>query len=70
MKTAGVVIDSWKLEVFKKHLLANAYTYEVVPGPYKDTLAIKVQYTWVHLLQPVIAAANKECADIKRAAGG
>lgn len=65
-KTAGVCLDAWKLPVFKKHLDAAGYAYDE-PVPFTDgTLVLKVHYEWVHQLQPIIEAAQRECAEVKR----
>lgn len=69
MKKAAVVIDSWKLEVFKEHLLKAGYSYTILPGITADTLTIQVSYAWVHQLKPVIEAAQLECAR-QKAKGG
>lgn len=61
MKTAAVVIDSWKLPIFKKHLDKAAYSYTEHPGPTPDTLILKVSYEWVHKLQPIVEKATEEC---------
>lgn len=61
-KVAGVGLDDWKLPIFRKHLDAAGYTYEE-PTPFVDrTLILKVHYEWVHELQPIIEAAQRECA--------
>lgn len=65
MKTAGVVIDAWKLPVFRRHLDAAKREYTEHPGITADTLTLKVKYEWVHELQPIVQAANDECAQIK-----
>lgn len=65
MKTAAVIIDDWKLATFKKHLDAANYKFTQHPGVTKDTLTLRVSYEWVAKLQPVIEAANAECARIK-----
>lgn len=65
MKTAGVAIDDWKLEIFKRHLDAAGYTYTVHPGLTSDTLLLKVPCEWAHKLMPVIKAANDEAAQTK-----
>lgn len=60
-------IDDWKLPIFKKHLDAAGYKYEE-PVPFTtdgSTLILKVHYEWVHELQPIIEAAQRECADRK-----
>ena len=61
MKTAGVVIDDWKLPIFKKHLDAAGYTYTEHPGVTSKTLTLRVTYKWVSELKPIIEAANAEC---------
>lgn len=64
--TAGVVLDDWKLPVFKKHLDAAGYKYEE-PIPFTaGTLTLKVHYELVHELKPIIEAAQSECAKLKR----
>jgi hypothetical protein len=70
MKTAGVVIDVWKLAIFKKHLDAAGYSYMEDAGPIKGTMVLRVKYEWVHALQPVVAAANEECRNIAKTKGG
>lgn len=61
-KVAGVVIDSWKLAIFKKHLDAAGYQYTEHPGITSDTLVLRVKYEWVAELKPIVEAANAECA--------
>ena len=62
MKIAGVVLDSWKLSIFKKHLDGAGYSYTEHPGITKSTLILKVKCKWISELQPIIEAANEECA--------
>lgn len=57
---AGVCIDPWKLEIFKKHLDAAGYKYTVHPGD--QVTVLKVETDYAHKLQPVIEAAQEECA--------
>lgn len=64
---AGVVIDDWKLPIFKRHLDAAGYKYTQHPFT-ENTLTLKVTCEWVHKLQPIIKAANDECR--KRSADG
>lgn len=66
MKTAAVLIDDWKLPIFERHLKKAGYKYEVKTGVTKDTLTLRVKYEWVAELQPVIVAANQECADTRK----
>ena len=64
-KKAAVVLDDWKLPIFKKHLDAAGYRYEEPVGFTDGTLILKVYYEWVHELKPIIEAAQRECAERK-----
>lgn len=67
-KKAAVVLDDWKLPIFKKHLDAAGYKYDP-PTPFTEgTLTLTVHYAWVHELKPIIEAAQRECAELKRSA--
>lgn len=67
MKIAGVGLDDWKLPIFRKHLDAAGYKYDE-PVPFTNgTLVLRVHYEWVHELQPIIEAAQKECAEKRKA---
>jgi hypothetical protein len=59
---AGVVIDAWKLPIFKRYLDEAGYTYTEHPGITPDTLTLKVTYVWVHKLHQIVKLANDECA--------
>lgn len=63
MKTAAVMIDKWKLPIFTRHLREAGYSYDTCPGLTNDTHILKVSCEWVAKLQPIIEAAQKECAD-------
>ena len=63
---AGVVIDSWKLDIFKRHLDKAGYKYTQHPGPFPSVITLRVITDFVHKLQPVIKAAQEECAGSKR----
>lgn len=58
---AGVVIDDWKLPIFKRHLDAAGYPYTEHPGLTAHTLTLQVRCDGVHKLQPIVRAANDEC---------
>jgi hypothetical protein len=60
MKVAGVLIDSYKLPIFKKHLDAAGYTYTENAGVTAETLTLRVNFEWVAKLKPVIEAAEAE----------
>lgn len=61
MKPAAVVIDDWKLMIFKKHLDKAGYKFTSSPSPAKETLLLRVEYEWISDLKPIIEAANQEC---------
>lgn len=67
MKTAAILIDKWKLAIFSKHLTEAGYKFECSdPDKDKDNILIlKVKYEWVVALQPIVKAANEECAKVK-----
>lgn len=58
---AAVVIDKWKLAIFKKHLDAGGFTYEEGPGITADTLSLKVTTPDAMTLLPFMEAAQSEC---------
>jgi hypothetical protein len=63
MKTAGVVIDNWKLPIFQRHLNEGGFAYTEHTGLTADAMVLKVRTEFISTLQSVIEAAQKECAD-------
>jgi hypothetical protein len=69
-KVAGVVIDTWKLPVFRRHLDAAGAHYTEHPGLTDSTLTLRVVFTLEDggaalsfaALQTAIQAAQLECA--------
>lgn len=61
MKTAGIVIDNWKLSIFKRHLDGAGYSYTEHKGLTAGTMVLKVKTDLIAPLQRVIEAAVKEC---------
>lgn len=66
MKKAAIFIDSWKLEIFTKHLKKGGCAYEVIPCLTPNTLSIKVHFESVAKLKPIVEAANEECAKFRK----
>jgi hypothetical protein len=62
MKRAGIVIDTWKLEIFARHLKAGGFYHEVAPGLPSGTLLLTVETPSIFALIPVVEAAQAECA--------
>lgn len=61
MKKAAVIIDGWKMKIFKRHLDRALCKYTEHPGIAPGTLMLRVEYEWVSELAPIIEAANEEC---------
>jgi len=61
---AGVVIDPWKLEIFKRHLDKAGFEYEVTKGKRMTVLTVTTEYA--HTLQPVVEEAQRECDKVER----
>ncbi len=61
-KKAGIVVDDWKLPIFKRHLESSGYTFEnagmFVPG----SLMLRVHTTNLVALCEVLKAASTEAA--------
>lgn len=66
MLKAGVVIDNWKLPIFKEHLTKGKYTFEEFPGLTPDSMLLQVHTNSVVELEPVVRAANEEAARRKK----
>jgi hypothetical protein len=62
----GIAIDSWKLPIFKKHLDKAGFAFTENPGLSKDTLTLMVECEWIGTLKPIVEAANRECAKVKK----
>ena len=60
MKKAAIVIDAWKLPIFKKTLDAEGYKYSEHIGPGKYCITLKVETDSIAKLQPVVERMNKE----------
>ena len=65
MKTIGIVIDDWKLAIFKHHLdQANLkFTRHALPS--SGVILLKVQARFAFEAKPIVEAANAECSRIK-----
>lgn len=57
---AGVILEKWKVEIFKRHLTLAGYSYTVEPG-FEDIAVLKVSTKSVEALQKVFKAAMLEC---------
>ena len=66
MKKAAVMIDDWKLPIFKRILDDAGYKYAQLPGLTADTICLQVEYDFVSTLKPFIEKAQTECGKIKK----
>ena len=67
-KTAGVVLDAWKIAIFKKHLLNAGYNFVESLGLTPDTLLLQVSYedsVDARNLQTILEGAQAECHEVK-----
>jgi hypothetical protein len=62
----GVIIEDWKLPIFKRRLDAAGYRYTEHPGIAQNTLTLSVTCEWAYKLQPIVKAANEECAGTRK----
>jgi len=60
LRVAGVVIEPWKLSIFKKHLDAAGLAFTQSKGPVKGTLLLTVRCESPIAIKPIIEAAHKE----------
>jgi hypothetical protein len=66
---AGFAIDTWKLDITKKHFDAAKVEYRQGDGLIKDTLMLYVYFTNDEHLQKIIVVfkdAMAECAEFKK----
>ena len=66
MKKADVIIDRWKLPIFTRHLRDAGYRYDTVTSLTDNTYTMIVEFESVAKLQPIIEAAQLECAATKK----
>lgn len=65
MKKAGIVIDAWKLSIFKKTLDAEGYTYSEHKGPMAGCITLMVETDSIAKLQPIVKRMNQEATKSK-----
>jgi hypothetical protein len=56
----GIIINSWKLPIFKRHLEKAGFKFKTSPRP-GDTLALTLMAHTVSELETVVRAAEAEC---------
>lgn len=64
MINAGIVIDDWKLPIFKRHLDEAGIEYQQNPGLTDNSLLLvaQVEAQQMEALAAVVLAANQEAA--------
>lgn len=59
---AAIVIDTWKLSIFERHLQQAGYAYAKANGLTDNTLMLSVATNNMEALGEVVKAANTEAA--------
>ena len=59
MKTAAIVLDSWKLSIFKKTLDAEGYKYSEHKSPVPGCITLKVKTDSIAKLKPIYKKETK-----------
>lgn len=59
----GIVLDSWKLSYFTRHLMQADFSFETGAGITDDTTNLYVETEEVARLREVILAANTEAQE-------
>lgn len=62
MKKAAIAIDTWKLPIFSRILVAKGYHYTEGPGLSPGTLLLTVETDNMQALAQTVLACNKEAA--------
>lgn len=62
---AGLVIDAWKLPIFKKYLTEAGFSFEEKGAFTPDSVILHVQTESAEKLKPVVIAAQQECENCK-----
>jgi hypothetical protein len=58
---AAIIIDSWKLPMFKRNLDKAGYAFTQADGLTPDTLILSVETTNINGLNDLVIKAQKEC---------
>lgn len=66
MKKAGVVLDEYKLPIFKKGLDDMGYKYSEHSGPVKGCITLKIETDNILFLQVLVEDLAKEANKLKK----
>lgn len=58
---AGLVIDNWKVKIFRKHLDKAGFSYKEAGHLTEEQLVIHVDVDDPDKLVPIVVAAEEEC---------
>jgi len=64
MKTAGIIVDNWKLPIFKSNLDEHGYSYKEEAFT-KDTVILKVEVHKIAHITPLVHRMNRLAADYR-----
>ncbi len=63
---AAIVIDDWKLPIFKKTLDSEGYKYSEHKGPADGCITLSVETDSIAKLKPIVERINKEARKLKK----
>lgn len=63
---AGIVVDDWKLPVFRRRLTEAGYEYTEAGGLTHDTTVLTVVTSDMLALKKVVEACQAECRKVRR----
>lgn len=59
---AAIVIDDWKLSIFKKILDGEGYEYTEIKGPIARCITLQVETDDIEKLRPIVERMQHEAA--------
>lgn len=62
---AAIVLDDWKLSVFKKILDREGYNYSQHSGPMEGCITLQVETDSIAKLKPIVELMNAEAVKTK-----
>ena len=60
---AAIILDDWKLSIFRKNLTAAGYEYKDGGAAGPEMTLLTVEYTNIMHLQSVVHSSERECRE-------
>ncbi len=58
----SIVIDTWKYDIYDKHLTDKGYKFVRMKGPVKNTILLSIETYSIEMLQAVVTSINIKTA--------